>query len=75
MNLHKLLLTKNACYIAGGRMKPQGIMVHSTGANNPTCAAMWVLMMACWVSISTGITGTHMHRVVRRSVYTLSSAN
>lgn len=36
MNLHRLLLTKNACYIAGGRMKPRGIMVHSTGANNPT---------------------------------------
>ncbi len=36
MNLHKLLLTQNACYIAGNRMKPKGIMVHSTGANNPT---------------------------------------
>lgn len=35
MNLHTLLLTKNACYIAGEKMTPKGIMVHSTGANNP----------------------------------------
>lgn len=35
MNLQKLLLTKNACYIAGEKMTPKGIMVHSTGANNP----------------------------------------
>lgn len=36
MNLHKLLLTKNECYIRGTKMTPKGIMVHSTGANNPT---------------------------------------
>lgn len=36
MNLHRLFLTKNACYIAGAKMTPKGIMVHSTGANNPT---------------------------------------
>jgi hypothetical protein len=35
MNLNTLLLTKNACYIAGKTIVPQGIMVHSTGANNP----------------------------------------
>lgn len=35
MNLHKLILTKNACYIAGKTIKPKGIVVHSTGANNP----------------------------------------
>lgn len=35
MNLHKLLLTNNACYKVGKRMTPKGIMVHSTGANNP----------------------------------------
>lgn len=35
MNLHKLILTKNACYKAGKKIKPKGIMVHSTGANNP----------------------------------------
>jgi N-acetylmuramoyl-L-alanine amidase len=35
MNLHTLMLTQNACYKAGGKMVPKGIMVHSTGANNP----------------------------------------
>lgn len=35
MNLRKLYLTKNHCYIKGGKFKPIGIMWHSTGANNP----------------------------------------
>lgn len=35
MNLHTLYLTKNDCYKANRAMKPIGIMVHSTGANNP----------------------------------------
>ncbi|HEX3017804.1 MAG TPA: N-acetylmuramoyl-L-alanine amidase [Caproicibacter sp.] len=35
MNLHKLILTNNACYKAGQTILPKGIMVHSTGANNP----------------------------------------
>ena len=35
MNLHKLILTENACYKAGKKITPKGIMVHSTGANNP----------------------------------------
>lgn len=35
MNLHKLILTNNACYRAGRTITPKGIMVHSTGANNP----------------------------------------
>lgn len=35
MNLRKLILTKNACYKAGKTIKPKGIMIHSTGANNP----------------------------------------
>ncbi|KGP75593.1 amidase [Desulfosporosinus sp. Tol-M] len=35
MNLHKLILTNNACYKAGKPITPKGIMVHSTGANNP----------------------------------------
>ena len=26
---------KNLCYIAGEKMIPQGIVIHSTGANNP----------------------------------------
>lgn len=35
MNLRKLLLTENACYKAGRKITIKGIMVHSTGANNP----------------------------------------
>lgn len=35
MNIKTLLLTKNACYMAGKTIVPKGIMVHSTGANNP----------------------------------------
>jgi len=35
MNLQKLILTNNACYKAGKTIIPKGIMVHSTGANNP----------------------------------------
>ncbi|MGC8718387.1 MAG: N-acetylmuramoyl-L-alanine amidase [Thermodesulforhabdaceae bacterium] len=35
MNLHKLYLTENACYKAGKTITPKGIMVHSTGVNNP----------------------------------------
>jgi N-acetylmuramoyl-L-alanine amidase len=35
MNLHKLILINNACYKAGRTITPKGIMVHSTGANNP----------------------------------------
>lgn len=35
MNLHKCLLTNNDCYLLGRTIRPQGVMVHSTGANNP----------------------------------------
>ncbi|MBE0451728.1 MAG: N-acetylmuramoyl-L-alanine amidase [Clostridia bacterium] len=35
MNLRKLILTENACYKANRKIIPKGIMVHSTGANNP----------------------------------------
>ena len=35
MNLHKLYLKNNNCYKVGKQMVPKGIMVHSTGANNP----------------------------------------
>lgn len=36
MNLRKLILTNNACYKAGKTIIPKGIIVHSTGANNPS---------------------------------------
>lgn len=35
MNLHKLIFINNACYKAGRTITPKGIMMHSTGANNP----------------------------------------
>ena len=35
MNLHTLMFTENACYKANRKITVKGIMVHSTGANNP----------------------------------------
>lgn len=35
MNLRRLILTENACYKALQKITVKGIMVHSTGANNP----------------------------------------
>ena len=35
MRLLSCLLTANRCYHAGRVIKPKGVMVHSTGANNP----------------------------------------
>lgn len=34
MQIRKLIMTKNPCYISGRKIKPSGIVVHSTGANN-----------------------------------------
>ena len=33
--LHKLIFVNNECYKAGKTIVPKGLMVHSTGANNP----------------------------------------
>lgn len=35
MNLHVCMLKENDCYKAGRTIVPKGVMVHSTGANNP----------------------------------------
>lgn len=35
MTLYKLIFKNNDCYKAGRKITPKGIMVHSTGANNP----------------------------------------
>ncbi len=35
MNLRELIFVNNDCYKAGKTIVPKGIMVHSTGANNP----------------------------------------
>lgn len=36
MNLFQCILTANDCYKTKQTIKPKGVMVHSTGANNPT---------------------------------------
>ncbi len=33
--IQSLYLTKNECYLTNSKITPKGIMVHSTGANNP----------------------------------------
>ena len=38
MRLIKCILTANDCYKAGRTITPKGVMVHSTGANNPKVA-------------------------------------
>lgn len=35
MNLLKCIFTANDCYKTGAKIKPKGVMVHSTGADNP----------------------------------------
>lgn len=35
MHLYQLFLTKNDCYKAGRSIKPKGIVLHTTSANNP----------------------------------------
>lgn len=35
MNLRKVIFTENDCYRKGVKIKPKGVMVHSTGSNNP----------------------------------------
>lgn len=35
MELHTCFFTNNACYLRGQKIVPKGVMVHSTGANNP----------------------------------------
>ena len=35
MNLHKCILTENDCYKRQKYITPKGVMLHSTGANNP----------------------------------------
>lgn len=53
MRLYKQFLTKNECYLVGDRMKVTGIMVHSTGANNP-----WLRR---YVAPDDGRLGTHTY--------------
>ena len=54
MELHKQLLTKNDCYQAGRTIVPKGVMVHSTGANNPR--------LSRYVAPDDGVLGTPSSR-------------
>lgn len=38
MNLRTQYLKRNACYTTGRALRPIGVMVHSTGANNPNAS-------------------------------------
>ena len=38
MNMIQCYLTNNRCYTIGATIKPRGVMVHSTGKNNPKIA-------------------------------------
>lgn len=53
MNLRTLIFTQNACYKAGRKIVPKGIMVHSTGANNP--------MLNRYVGPDDGLLGKNKH--------------
>lgn len=35
LNLKKIILRNNECYKVGKFFEPKGIMIHSTGVNNP----------------------------------------
>ncbi|NLM52916.1 MAG: N-acetylmuramoyl-L-alanine amidase [Firmicutes bacterium] len=53
MNLRKLILIKNECYQAGQKILVRGIMVHSTGANNP--------YLRRYVGPDDGLLGTNLY--------------
>ena len=69
MNLRKLIFTNNACYKAGRKIKPKGIMVHSTGANNPNLRSMWVQMMDSLVRINIIIIGIKIDQMADKSAF------
>lgn len=51
--MHVLLLTKNDCYKKGETIVPKGVMIHSTGANNP-----WLLR---YVGPDDGLLGENLY--------------
>ncbi len=53
MNLHKLILVGNACFKAGKTIMPRGIMVHSTGVNNPN--------LKRYIGPDDGLLGKNLH--------------
>ena len=51
--MHVLLLTENDCYQKGETIVPKGVMIHSTGANNP-----WLLR---YVGPDDGLLGENLY--------------
>lgn len=51
--MHVLLLTENDCYQKGETIAPKGVMIHSTGANNP-----WLLR---YVGPDDGLLGENLY--------------
>lgn len=51
MRLIKCILTENDCYKAGKKIKPKGVMVHSTGANN-TSIKRYVQPDVCGIGVN-----------------------
>ena len=47
MNLHRCILGNNDCFKAGQLVVPQGVMIHSTGANNPMLRRYVQPMVGC----------------------------
>ena len=75
MNLNKLIFTENACYKAGRKITVKGIMVHSTGANNPNLKRYVGPNDGLLGENQYGTTGTPIIPAAERSVSTLSSEN
>ena len=55
MDIIKAYATKNLCYVAARKMKPAGIVVHSTGANNPNLKRY----VDCPAEVGTNVYGNH----------------
>lgn len=55
MDIIKAYAVKNLCYIASKKMTPQGIVVHSTGANNPNLKRY----VDCPDVVGTNVNGNH----------------
>ncbi len=58
MEIIKAYAVKNLCYIAGEKMEPKGIVVHSTGANNPNLKRY----VDCAEKLGKNIYGNHWNK-------------
>ena len=60
MKLLKCILTENDCYKSKRTIKPEGVMVHSTGADNPnlrrSCYPPWELTPTATIGTARALT-------------------